>query len=208
MSVSRSEHLRHPVAKLGEVARRPHTGDHVLALGVGQEVARRCLGTRHLVAAEGHARARRLALVAIHHLLHIDGRAPVIGQTVDPAVLNGAVAHPGVEHGADRLRQLLLRVGGEVVVGLEALGQLAQGIGVELDVEGDFALALHARYLVLEALARDPPHHVSEHLHQPSVAVPGEAFIAGARGQAGGRLVVQAEIQDRVHHPRHRLARA
>ena len=101
-----------------------------------------------------------------------------------------------------------LRVGREVVVGLEALGQLAQRVGVELDVERHAALALDAGDLVLEALARDPAHDVAEHLHQAAVAVPGEPVIAGARRQTGGRLVVQPQVQDRVHHPRHRHARA
>ena len=91
-------HLRHPIAQLGEIAWRAHPRDHVLALRVGQKVARRRRRAGHLVAAERHARTRRLALVAVHHLLHVDRGTPIIGQPVDPPVLDGALAHPRIEH--------------------------------------------------------------------------------------------------------------
>ena len=86
--------LRHPVAQLGEVARRPHPGDDVLALRVRQEVAGRLGRTGHLVAAERDPGARCVALVAEDHLLDVDGGAPVVGDAVDPPVLHGALAHP------------------------------------------------------------------------------------------------------------------
>jgi hypothetical protein len=70
------------------------------------------------------------------------------------------------------------------------------------------ALALDARDLLLEARARDAAHDVAEHLDQPAVGVPREARIAGALGQALDGLVVEAEVQDRVHHAGHRVARA
>ena len=110
----------HPVAELGEVARRAHAGDDVLALGVEEEVAGGLGRAGQLVAAEGHARAGRLAQVAVDHLLDVDRRAPVVGDAVDAPVGHRAVAHPGVEDGADRLLELLARVAGEVVERLEA----------------------------------------------------------------------------------------
>ena len=103
--------LGQPVAQLREIARGSHPGDHVLALGVRQEVAGRVGRAGHLVAAERDPGAGRLALVAVHHLLHVDGRAPVVGQAVEPPVVDGALAHPRVEHGADRLLELLARIG-------------------------------------------------------------------------------------------------
>ena len=95
------------VAHLGEVARRAHAGDDVLALRVDEEVARRLGRARHLVARERDARARRVALVAEHHLLDVAGGAPVVGDVVDPPVGDRALAQPRVEHRADRLAQLL-----------------------------------------------------------------------------------------------------
>ena len=60
---------------------------------------------------------------------------------------------------------------------------------------------------VLEVLALDAEHGLAEHLDQPSVGVPGEALVAGLLGQARHRLVAQADVQDRLHHPGHRELR-
>jgi hypothetical protein len=64
------------------------------------------------------------------------------------------------------------------------------------------------RDLVLQALAGDTAHDVAEHLHQAPIGIPGETLVVGALGQAGDRLVVEAEVQHRVQHPGHRLPRA
>src|SRR5436190_1844823 len=72
-----------------------------------------CAG--HLVAGEGDAGRRRVALVAEHHLLDVDRRAPLVGDVVDAAVLDGAVAGPGAEHRADGLPELLPRLLREVL---------------------------------------------------------------------------------------------
>ena len=135
MSSSWACDVGHPVAQLGQVARRAHAGDDVLALGVDEEVAAGLGRAGDLVAREGHAGARGRALVAVDHLLDVDRGAPVVGDVVDAPVGDGALAHPGVEDRADGLLELLARVGREVVEGLEALGQLPQGVGVELGVQ-------------------------------------------------------------------------
>ena len=201
-------HLRLPGSQLADVARRPHPGDDVLALGVGQEVPGGLGRAGHLVAAEGDAGAGSVALVAEDHLLHVHRGAPAVGDAVDPSVGDRALAGPGVEDGADRGAQLGRRIGREVVELLESGGQRAQAVGAELGVLAHAALALLRRDQVLEALALDPQHHVPVHLHEAAVGVPGEALVAGAGGEAGDRGVVQAQVEDGVEHPRHRLAGA
>ena len=57
-------------------------------------------------------------------------------------------------------------------------------------------------------MAVDPLDDLAEHLDQAPVGVVGEARVVGARREPVGRLVVQAEVEDRVHHPRHRDGRA
>ncbi len=68
--------------------------------------------------------------------------------------------------------------------------------------------ALQCRQSVLEAVRTDPVDDLAEHLDQPAVGVVGEARVLRARGQALDRLVVEPEVEDRVHHPRHRDRRA
>ena len=153
--------VRQPLLHLGDVARRAGAGDDVLALGVGQEVAARLGRAGHLVAAERDAGAGRVALVAEHHLLDVDRRAPLVGDPVDAPVLDGALAGPGVEHGADREPQLLLRVLREVLAGLvlverlEAVDELLERVGVELGVVLDAAVGLDLGDRLLERLAVD-----------------------------------------------------
>ena len=203
-----------PVLHLGDVARRARAGDDVLALGVGQEVAARLGRAGHLVAAEGDAGARRVALVAEDHLLDVDRRAPVVGDAVDLAVGLRAVAGPGVEDGADRQAQLLLRVLRELVARLvlverlEAVDQLLERLDVELGVLLDAGVVLDVRDLLLERLAVDAAADVAEHLHEAPVGVPREALVVGGAGQALDRGVVEPQVEDRVEHPGHRFARA
>ena len=50
----------------------------------------------------------------------------------------------------------------------------------------------------------DGQHHVPEHRDEAAVAVPGEALVPGLLRQPLHRLIVQAEVEDGVHHARHR----
>ena len=109
--------LGHQLCQLGQVARVPHAGDDVLALRVQEEVAGRLRRAGRLVAGERDARRRRVPPVAEHHLLHVDRRAPVVGDVVLAPVLDRARAVPGVEDRSDRLAQLLARVLWELLAG-------------------------------------------------------------------------------------------
>ena len=129
--------------------------------------------------------------------------------------VDGALARPRVEDRADRLRELLARLLREVLAG-RLLEELARTppcsarscVDVELGVELDAGALLGGRDLGLEALAGDAAHDVAEHLHEAPVGVPREALVAGARGEALDRVVVEPEVEDRVEHAGHRLARA
>ncbi len=68
-------------------------------------------------------------------------------------------------------------------------------------------LALDAGDLILEARAGHAVDHIAEHLHQAAIRVPREPQVAGARGEPGDGAVVEPQVQDRVQHSRHRLAR-
>ena len=61
---------------------------------------------------------------------------------------------------------------------------------------------------VLEDAVVDAENDVGIHLDEAAIAVVGEAGIAGARGEPFDGAVVEAEVEDRVHHARHRGAGA
>ena len=87
---------------------------------------------------------------------------------------------------------------------LEFVNELAQRRRVELGVVLGSDLGLFRDERVLEARAVDAEHDSAEHLQEAAVGIPREALVAGQGGQAGDGFVVEAEIQDGVHHARHR----
>ena len=92
---------------------------------------------------------------------------------------------------------------------LVALDDFLQAVGVEIGVELRRRWSFFtARQLVLEVVVVDAHDGVAEHVDQPAIAVVGEALVAGELGQALDDLVVQADVQHRVHHARHRHLRA
>jgi len=220
------EHLRHrrlhrrlvgfggDARRFGDVLRRADAGDHVLALRVDEEFAVELIRAGRGVAREGDARRRRLAHVAEHHRLHVDGRAPAGGNVVQPAVGDGALVHPRREHRADRAPQLLDRVLRERLADLALPGLLVFAddvppvVGGQIRVEA-IALGFLVEFQhVLEIVVVDVEHHVRIHLDEAAVGIEGEALVAGAGRQRADRGVVEAEIEDGVHHARHRGAGA
>jgi hypothetical protein len=89
---------------------------------------------------------------------------------------------------------LLARVAREVVAGL---------LAIDLLEARDDLLQVFA-VLEREAMPADPFDDFAEHLHQASVGVVREPRVIGARRETRRGLVVQPEVEDRVHHPRHR----
>ena len=135
------------------------------------------------------------------------------------AVEDGAVVHPRVEDSADGAPKLLHRVGGELTTGalldivLEEDDEALQLVGVHLIVETDAALSLYFLNDSLEGIdifLVDGLHaedHVAVHLHEAAVAVVGEALVAGLGSQSLDDLIVETEVEDGVHHTRHRGTR-
>ena len=199
-------HRGHLLMQLGDGGRGAHAGHHVLALGVDQVLAEQGLLAGGGVAGEGHAGAGVVAGVAEHHGLDVDGGAPVVGDLVHAAVDVGAGVVPGAEHGLDGLHELDLGILGEVlallllVELLEQNHQVLHVLGIQLHVLLDALLGLDVVDNLLKALLAQLHHHVGEHLDEPAVGVVGEAGVVGELGQALHHGVVEAQVEDGVHH--------
>ena len=183
--------------------------DDVLALRVLQVVAVDPLGAGRRVAGEGDARAGVHAAVAEDHGADVDGRPQVRGDALAAAVDRRPLGVPGVEDRAHRHAQLLARLLREVTTGvladgrLEGPGQPSQVIGGEVEVGRSAALCLQAVDLVLEDVLAHAEHRLPEHGEQAPVGVPGEPLVAALADQPHHRPLVQADVQDGVHHPGH-----
>ena len=102
------------------LARRANSGDHVLALSIGEKLAVDALCASGRIAREGDAGCAVGAEVAEDHRLHGHRRAPVARDVVQLAVGHGTIVVPRLEHRADRRPQLLPRILGHVLSGTRA----------------------------------------------------------------------------------------
>ena len=133
---------------------------------------------------------------------------------VHAAVKLGAIVHPAGEHRAHGAPQLGLRLLREVTAQLTGDHRLVFGdhslpvVGGKRGVDGHLQPVLGVVQHALERRVLQAEHHVGVHLDEAAVAVEGEAAVARQARQALDRLVVQAEVQHRVHHPGHRRAGA
>ena len=184
--------------------------DDVLALRVLQVVAVDALRAACRVAGERDAGARLHVEVAEHHRADVHRGAQVGRDALLAAVDDRALGVPRLEDRAHGEVHLLARVLRERAAGLldddvlERLDELAQILGVEVEVVGGVLRVLGRVEGVLEVLAVDAEHGLAEHLDQPAVGVEGEPLVARLRRQPTYRLVVEADVEDGLHHSRHR----
>ena len=184
-------------------------GHDVLALGVDQEVAVGALGAGGGVAGEADAGARVVVAVAEDHGLHVDRGAEVVRDALPVAVGDGARAVPAAEHGLDGAAQLLRRLlrEGLARVALDDLlvrvDEVAQQLGGHLGVRRGAGQLLGGVEERVELLAGQLQDDAGVHGDEAAVGVEGEALVAGLLGQALDGLVVEAEVEDGVHHAGH-----
>ncbi len=205
--------LRHLGRQAGDRLRRTDAGNDVLALGVRQVLAvERALAGRW-AAREADAGAAARSGVAEDHRHDADGGAQVVRDVLVVAVGDRARVRPALEHGADGEAQLLPRVcrerlracGGDL---LKAADDLFEVGLAQVCVRGGTRLRPRLVQHRLEALGVGVKRHLGEELDEAPVRVQREAPVVGRLRQALDRLVVEAEVEDRVHHSRHRELRA
>ena len=190
--------------------RRSDACDDVLALGVREElpVGPRLAGRR--VPGERDAGPGALALVAEDHLHDADGCAEVVRDLVRTAVDPGARGVPRLEHGLDCAQQLCTRVVGKLLACVLAVDlperpdQRDEVVGVEVGVVLHTAFPLQRGQRAVEAMGIDAGDHLAEHVDEPTVRVVREARVSRPRSQSGGCSFAEPDVEDRVHHPRHR----
>ena len=97
-------------------------------------------------------------------------------------------------------------VADDALVGLD---QRLEVGGVEVEVVlGALRLVFSLVEGVLEEFAVGAEHGLAEHREQAAVGVPGEPVVAALLREAVHALVVEADVEDGVHHAGHRELRA
>jgi hypothetical protein len=90
---------------------------------------------------------------------------------------------------------------------LVAVDELAEVRGGQVGVLLGAAPFLQLVQRVGEEAGLDPQHGGAEHLQQPAVGVPGEPVVPRHPCQPFDALVVEPDVEHRLHHPGHRELR-
>src|SRR6059036_218916 len=154
--------------------------------------------------------------VAVDHRDHVHRGTQIVGDAVHPAVIHGPARAPALEDRRDRPPQLDRGILGEgksrlrLDNGLELARQGFQVVGGEVDVPLRLAAALELVQHLGERLLAEIEHHVAVHLDEAAVGIVGEPRVLRALDEALHGLVVQAQVENGLHHAghRHRGARA
>ena len=209
-------HLRHILLELIDLAGGAHARNNIFTLRVNQIFTEERFFTRGRVARKGNACAGIFIQVAEHHGLHINGSTPGVGDIVHAAVYVGAGVVPRTENSLDGFHHLCFGIGREIsallllVILLEALDELLHIIHIEVDIVlNPFAIFdfINDHF---KRLFGNFHNNVGEHLDEAAIGVidePLEFRIRVACDHACGNLVIQAEVQDGVHHAGHGSAR-
>ena len=190
-----------------------HPGDHVLTLGVDQEIPIGTVLPGRRVPREGDTGAGVGPCVAEHHHLDADGRAEVIGNAFEAPVVARPSSVPRLEHGDDRNLELLEGIGRERPLPLPGDDRLELGDESTEFVPIESLFVRHPRRSDsrcergLERVARHAECDATEHLQESSSGIEGEPLVTGPRRKAGDGIGSETQIEDRVHHPRHRERR-
>ena len=201
--------LRHQLLQPVDLLRRPDACDNILALRIQEELAHQTLLPGRRVPREGDTRPGRIAHVSEGHHLDIDSCSPGVRDIVVPSVYVRARIVPGTEDRLDRLDQLFLRIIRKVfpelfpVLRLERIRQLVQIVRIQLDVLRHALSGLHLVDQLLKVLLADFHDDIREHLDESSVAVPCPSGIPAFLRKDAYNVLVQSQVQDRVHHARH-----
>ena len=138
------------------------------------------------------------------------------------AVNAGALVHPAAKDGLDGKAQLELRIvredglavddlelgiqGGLDVVGedaLKGLDELLQVFGRKLGIDANAGDQACLGQRVLEQVGVNTHNDVGEHLDKAPVAIPGKTRILRLGYETLNGVVVEAQVEDRIHHAGH-----
>ena len=199
--------------------RSTDTGNYVLTLCVYEVLTVEEVLARRGVTAEAYTGSGGLAHVTEDHSHNGNSGSPLVRNSFHLTVQNRTLVHPAAEYSADSAPELLDRVVREIFArllfdsGLETRYEELQLIYIEVLVQLDTADLF---YLVDNLLERvdvgfvhrlHTQYHVTVHLYETAVTVIYEVRVVGLSHHSLCYCIVQTEVEDSIHHTRHRCAR-
>ena len=160
------------------------------------------------VTREANTRARRVAKVAKHHGLNVDGGTQILRNALAATVDLGALSVPRTEHRFDCHVHLVARILREGLPRL-ALDDLFVGshqglpiLRTQFRIRCNTAVFLELLEGVTEEVTINVEDGLAEHLDEAAVGIPRETLI-GVLRQSLYRLIVEADVKDGFHHAGH-----
>jgi hypothetical protein len=191
----------------------PDPRHDVLALSVLQIVSLEDGLTGGPVTGHADSGGRPFSQIPEHHGLDVDCGTQIVSDPGGVPVVHGTLAVPGTEHGLGGSSELLPGIAREVAPregAHDALVCLHDGFPVlttELRVERKTGFRSRSFEDVLEVVVRDVEDDAAEHMEETPIKIVGEPGVAGGGSDPLGDLVVEPQVENRVHHPRHRELR-
>ena len=201
--------FRERICHLLDVHRCSHTGNHVFALGVYQELSENLVGSVRRASGECNTGSGGISHVSEYHGLYVYSSTQIMCDTVQVAVKDGTVVIPGTEYSLHCFDELFLRILREVLTGfflhdlLVACDDFFQIFSSQIHIElGTLGSFLSIKYLIKFCLWNFL-YNITEHLDETAVAVHGKSSVLCQSSQTLHTVVVQTQIQNGVHHARH-----
>ncbi|CAK7065791.1 MAG: hypothetical protein DELT_03107 [Desulfovibrio sp.] len=207
-------YLRHLVAQMGNRLRRPDARNNVFTLCVHQVFAIELLFACGGVSRESNAGAAIVTHISEYHCLYVNRRTPACRDIIHAAIYDCPRVVPRTEHSRYGFKQLFLCILREFLAHFLLidffvfLDEVFQIIRIQFRVHLDAFCVFGSLELFFKFFFVDAHNNVGEHLDESPVAVIRPTRIAGLLRHTLNRNVIEAEVQDRVHHTRHGSAGA
>ena len=86
---------------------------------------------------------------------------------------------------------------------LKGLDKLLQVLGRKLGIDADAGNQAGLGERVLEQIGVDAHNDIGEHLDKAAIAVPGKTRVLRLGDEALNGVVVETQVEDRIHHAGH-----
>src|SRR5580704_611919 len=198
---------------------RTNTGNDIFTLRVNQILAVKYLFASCGVTSKRHTGSAAIPPITKHHRLNVDRRPPLVRNVVSPAIDDRPVVIPGTEHRTDCAPKLLTRILRESLPSallyqlLKLFYQNLEIIRSQVQVFFDAGRVFYGfdnefKWIMVFIFTLLYAHHnVTVHLQKPAIRIPGEPRVSALLGHNLDDVIVHAEVQNRIHHSRHRIAR-
>ena len=195
--------------QLGNVLGLSDSGHYIFALGVGQVVPFDFILAGGAVAGHGNARGAVVAHVAENHGYDADGGPQVMRNPGCIPVVHGPFAVPAFKNRLGCQTELFVRVCRKFMFGmtsenfLEFFGNGSPVLAGNLGIAVNLCALTGCRDHFFKMLIRNAHDHTAEHLNQPAIGIINKALILGQPDHAFRGFIVQADVQNRIHHAGH-----